>query len=242
MAERCYQPGAYLVRHFGQGRQKSRLMSQAKELIPCVRQLQIAAPTGILVSDICILALLARVMAPAPKLVTHRERRIRNIVDYSLSIGFPLLMMAFSVLWMPYRFDMAQNLGCLPAFVNVWPLWVFYALWPLIFSLVGCLLAGKVSESRLCSNWLMLPCSSTAYVGYRLVKHRRNFKKLVAASDSALTTSRFVRLGLLASAFLLFNLPLSIWQLVDFVRKVGKYFPFNWKQHRSEVRSNFQKF
>lgn len=98
---------------------------------------------GILMSDICILALLARVMGPKTKLVTHRERRIRNIIDCVLSIGVPLVLMALSVLWMPYRFDLSKNLGCIMTVVNVWPIWAFYAIWPTILSFVGCLLAGE---------------------------------------------------------------------------------------------------
>lgn len=100
---------------------------------------------GILLSDICILALLARVMGPKTKLVTHRERRIRIITDIFLSIGLPLIFMALSVLWMPYRFDLSKSLGCIMTVVNVWPIWAFYAIWPPILSFIGCLLASRLS-------------------------------------------------------------------------------------------------
>lgn len=68
---------------------------------------------------------------------------------------------------------------------------------------------------------------------YRLVKHRRNFTKLLATSDSALTTSRFVRLGLLSGTYILFTVPMSAYQLVTQIQAGGTYIPYDWHEiHR----------
>jgi pheromone a factor receptor len=77
--------------------------------------------------------------------------------------------------------------------------------------------------------------SSLGYVGYRLVKHRQDFKRLVNNSDTALTTSRFVRLGLLSTAFFLLNLPLSVYNLVITVPAVGPYLKYSWRAIHYDV-------
>ena len=66
------------------------------------------------------------------------------------------------------------------------------------------------------------------YVFYRLLKHRRNFGKLVANSNSALTTSRFIRLCLLAGAYILLTVPVTIYTLILQIQVGGAYAPYNW--------------
>ena len=76
------------------------------------------------------------------------------------------------------------------------------------------------------------------YVGYRLLAHRRDFRRLVNNSDSALTASRFIRLGLLSSAFFAFNLPLSIYSLIRLLPGVGPYIKYDWHYIHSDVSAS----
>lgn len=80
----------------------------------------------------------------------------------------------------------------------------------------------------------------TVYVAYRLLGHRRDFRKLVNTADSALTTSRFVRLGLLSTAFFLFNLPLSIYSITRLLPGIGPYIHYDWAYIHSEVCRSYR--
>jgi pheromone a factor receptor len=114
-----------------------------------------AAPLGILASDICILLLLARVVSPSAKLVTHAARRRRALLDYLFCFGFPALVIATHVIYQPYRFGLAVTTGCLVTLVNTWPTWICYFIWAPLLSFAGCLLACKLpSLSRALLGWL----------------------------------------------------------------------------------------
>jgi hypothetical protein len=82
------------------------------------------------------------------------------------------------------------------------------------------LLYGEIYKLTICP----------VYVVYQLARHRHSFGKLLANADSALTSSRFVRLVLLSGAYALFTLPLSIYQFT-LQLKVGEgYRPYDWAE------------
>lgn len=98
---------------------------------------------------------------------------------------------------------------------------------------------GWLSVLRSVSSTSMAPIVltflETGYVAYRLFIHRRNFRKLVNNSDSALTVSRFIRLGLMSLAIFLVSLPFTFYQLVVSIRALGPYRSFNWQELRQYV-------
>jgi|ERR1711939_237254 len=177
-------------------------------------KLAMAAPLGILASDISILMLLARVVGPGARMVSERDRRRRAIIDYAFCFGFPTFVIATHIIYQPFRFGIAKTVGCLLTLVQTWPTWVCFLIWNPLLSFIGCLLAF--------------------YVAYRLVRHRRDFKRLMDSSDSVLTTSRFARLGLLSTAFVTFNLSLSIYNLTRILPTIGPYIKYDWNYIHSD--------
>lgn len=153
---------------------------------------------------------LAKVVSPSAAMITHRERRNRAIFDYVFSLGFPTFIMAAHIIYQPNRFLISNGLGCASTFVLTWPTYILWIIWPPILALVGALFSG--------------------YVIFRLFRHRRDFRKIVASSNSALNTSRFIRLGLLSASFFFFTLPLSIITFVQVQQTSisGGYVNYSW--------------
>lgn len=77
------------------------------------------------------------------------------------------------------------------------------------------------------------------YVLYRLMQHRQNFARLLANADSALTTSRFMRLGLLSGTYILFTVPMSIYQFILQLKVGGEYIPYDWDRIHLGVSATF---
>lgn len=74
------------------------------------------------------------------------------------------------------------------------------------------------------------------YTVYRLVKHRRNFGRIVAGSHSALNTSRFIRLAALSLSYLLIALPFNIYSMLTNIASSGVYSDYSWDYVHSVVR------
>lgn len=74
----------------------------------------------------------------------------------------------------------------------------------------------------------MTDCIFAAYTVYRLVKHRRNFGRVVAGAHSALTTARFVRLAALSVSYLVVGLPLCLYTFSSNLQSGGLYFDYSW--------------
>lgn len=78
-----------------------------------------------------------------------------------------------------------------------------------------------------------------AYTVYRLIRHRRNFGRIVAGAHSALTTGRFVRLAILSMSYLCIGVPLSLFSVIQNIATSGRYFDYSWHYFRSTVRFDF---
>lgn len=72
----------------------------------------------------------------------------------------------------------------------------------------------------------------------RLFLHRRDFRKLVAHSNSALTTSRFLRLTGLGVVSMALNTMLAIATPDGVLSGSGQYIDYSWSTIHSEVRQH----
>jgi pheromone a factor receptor len=77
----------------------------------------------------------------------------------------------------------------------------------------------------------------TAYVIFRLVRHRREFRSLMSHTNSALTTSRFIRLACISAAHISINLPTSAYfYLYQFTVQLGAPLEYNWAEIHKQAR------
>jgi pheromone a factor receptor len=81
------------------------------------------------------------VVSPSAALVTKRDRRNRAILDYALSFGLPVIMMACHIVYQPNRYAVAKTMGCLMTLVITWPTYVLWMIWHPLLAFVGTLLS-----------------------------------------------------------------------------------------------------
>ncbi|KAK9894799.1 fungal pheromone STE3G-protein-coupled receptor [Cystobasidium minutum MCA 4210] len=169
----------------------------------------LAGPLGLLASNVCIARFLARVVNPRARVITARDRRNRAIFDYCFSFGVPVFVMATHIIYQPVRYAIQKTLGCMFTLTVNWPSIFLHLIWSPILALVSAIYA--------------------VYVVVQLCQHRQSFSKMVARTESALTTSRFLRLVLLSAAYAFFELPLTIFLAVTNVtfNGVARY---NWHE------------
>jgi hypothetical protein len=72
---------------------------------------------------------------------------------------------------------------------------------------------------------------------YRLILHRRDLRRVVAAAHSALTTTRFMRLTALCVAYLCVGIPLAFVSAYQYINTAGTYADYSWTYMRSGVSS-----
>ncbi|BGP51503.1 a-factor receptor [Rhodotorula kratochvilovae] len=180
-------------------------------------KLSIGQGVGRLAAVFCIARFLADIVSPRATAITRQDRRRRAIHDYLLSFGVPGVIMACHVLYQPNRYSLSRGVGCTATQVMTWPTLVLRVIWPPLFAMGGTLYS--------------------AYTVYRLIRHRRNFGRVVAGAHSALTTARFMRLGAVSIAYLCVGVPLSVWSAVVNIQASGRYYDYSWAYVHSAQRA-----
>ncbi|GAA6041905.1 hypothetical protein JCM8097_000214 [Rhodosporidiobolus ruineniae] len=176
-------------------------------------KISIGGQVGRLAAVYCIARFLADVVSPRATAIMRQDRRRRAIHDYFVSIGVPVLIMACHIVYQANRFALYQGEGCLPTQFMSWPTLILRVIWGPIFAV------GGVFYS--------------AYTVYRLIRHRRNFNRVVAGAHSALTTTRFIRLAALSISYLLIGVPLTIYSTITLIMQTGRYYDYSWAYFRS---------
>ncbi|GAA5845424.1 hypothetical protein JCM11251_005069 [Rhodosporidiobolus azoricus] len=168
---------------------------------------------GRLAAVFCIARFLADVVSPRATAMTRQDRRRRAFFDYTVSFGVPVIIMACHIVYQANRFALIRGVGCTATQLMSWPTLVLRLIWGPIFAV------GGVFYS--------------AYTVYRLIRHRRNFGRIVAGAHSALTTSRFVRLAVLSMSYLCIGVPLSLFSVIQNIATSGRYLDYSWQYFRS---------
>lgn len=108
-----------------------------------MRQLLLAGPTAFLVSAVSMASYLARVVGHATTILTSRERRARQILDYSVCFGVPVLVMATQIVYQPNRYGIMRGTGCEITAVLTWPTFILWLIWLPLLALIGSIYGGK---------------------------------------------------------------------------------------------------
>jgi len=181
----------------------------------------------------CIARFLADIVSPRATAITRKDRRRRAIQDYLLSFGVPGVIMACHVLYQPNRYRLVRGRGCQVTQVMTWPTLILRIVWSPLFAVGGTLYSGAPSPPKRVRSHLT---AFSAYTVYRLIRHRRNFGRVVAGAHSALTTARFIRLGAVSMAYLCVGVPLSVWSAIVNIQSSGRYYDYSWTYTHSAVR------
>ncbi|KAK4045912.1 a-factor receptor [Microbotryomycetes sp. JL201] len=176
-------------------------------------KLRLGYEVGRLASVLCIARFLAYIVSPQATALTKQDRRSRAIFDYCLAVGMPIAVMATHIIYQPNRYNVVRGYGCTPTQILSWPTLVFRTVWPPTFALIAVLYS--------------------IYTIYRIVKHRRDYRRVVTGAHSALTTGRFIRLAALAFSYLAIGAPLAVYSTIVNIKESGRYYEYNWRYFHS---------
>ncbi|KAG2135385.1 pheromone A receptor-domain-containing protein [Suillus bovinus] len=152
-------------------------------------KLLIGASVGIPASALCISRRLYSIAVIKTVSATHNKWRV-VIVDLSISIGIPVIVMVLHYIVQGHRFDILEDVGCWPATYNVIPAYFLVYMWP---SLLGCI--------------------SFVYSGLTLAafcKRRMAFNSHIGRNNS-MNDSLYIRMMLLSVIEMAFTVPISIY-------------------------------
>lgn len=155
-------------------------------------KLLIGASVGVPASALCISRRLYTIAVIKTASPTHQDKWRAVIIDLSISIGIPVIVMALHYIVQGHRFDILEDVGCWPAIYNVIPAYFLVYMWP---SLLGCI--------------------SFVYSGLTLAafyKRRMAFNSLISGNNS-MNANRYARLMMLSVVEMAFTVPISIYSV-----------------------------
>ncbi|OAV88334.1 hypothetical protein PTTG_09693 [Puccinia triticina 1-1 BBBD Race 1] len=172
-------------------------------------------PLGLLIANCCIIRYLASILTPNRSIEEPQQKRRRILFDYGLSLGFPILTAAGSVVYQVGRYQINNLAGCSSASALVWPTFILSIVWPLVFCGISC-------------------CYSL-YVLYCLIQRHRDIRKLVNCSGSPLNVSRFARMGVLSVTYFCVATPCAVYGTLETIAATGPYVPWiSWSTVHNE--------
>lgn len=126
----------------------------------------------------CITRNLEHIASTRVAMSTAADKKRRRIIDFCITIGFPVLIMALHYIVQGHRFDILEDIGCNPSVYMSIPALFILTIPPLALS-VGSLIYATLALRH-------------------FVIRRAEFERHLRDSQSALTTSRYMRLMSLA--------------------------------------------
>ncbi|KAG1789909.1 pheromone A receptor-domain-containing protein [Suillus variegatus] len=153
-------------------------------------KLLIGASIGIPASALCISRRLYSIAVMKTGLATYQDKWRVVMIDLSISIGIPVIVMALHYVVQGHRFDILEDVGCWPAIYNVIPAYFLIYMWP---SLLGCI--------------------SFVYSGLTVAafyKRRMAFNSLILGNNS-MNDNLYIRLMILSVVDMAFTVPISIY-------------------------------
>ncbi|KAF5329272.1 hypothetical protein D9619_009301 [Psilocybe cf. subviscida] len=155
-------------------------------------RLIVGAAVGIPASSLCINRRLYKIASSRTASSSRAEKRNAVLVDLSIGLGLPILQMALQFIVQGHRYDIWEQIGCYPTTVNTPPAYPLSFVWPNVISLISavyCILTLR-----------------------QFMRRRAQFSQFLA-SNSSLSVNRYFRLMCLATAELIFNIPISSYGL-----------------------------
>ncbi|KAF8884497.1 STE3-like pheromone receptor [Infundibulicybe gibba] len=163
-------------------------------------KLAVGASVGIPAATLCISRRLYSITSVQAASMTHKDKQRIVIQDICIAVGIPILIMILHVVVQAHRFDILEDIGCVPVIYNTLPAYFLYYMWPVALGLASFIYSGLTLRSF----W----------------QRRIQFNQL-ASSNSSMNTSRYVRLMLLALVDMMFTVPLGIYTIYIGTKGVG---------------------
>ncbi|KAF6749922.1 pheromone receptor [Ephemerocybe angulata] len=156
-------------------------------------KIYVGVGVGIPASILCISRRLYTLISIQRSSITKADKRRMVMVDLLISVGIPVVLMAFHYIVQGHRYDILQDIGCYPVVYNVVPAYPLYYIWSPLLGAISFVYSALIVKTF----W----------------KRRAQFSQLVT-SNSGMSISRYLRLMALAMVDMLFNVPLGIFVIV----------------------------
>ncbi|KAH7923649.1 pheromone receptor [Leucogyrophana mollusca] len=96
---------------------------------------------GIPASSLCMIRRLYRIATMQSLNRTRDERRRAVVIDLSIGVGFPCVIMALEYIVQGHRFDIFEQIGCFPFTLNTPPAYPLVLMWPVVIGLISAIYA-----------------------------------------------------------------------------------------------------
>ncbi|KAK7026815.1 a-factor receptor [Paramarasmius palmivorus] len=153
-------------------------------------QIMMGATIGVPASTLCISRRLYKIAAIRTVSITHADKLRAVLEDVGIALGIPIAVLIMHIPVHAHRFDIFEDIGCMPVTYNTLAAYFLFWMWPIILGVIS--LGYSVMNLR------------TFYM------RRAQFSSLVATT-SAMNTSRYLRLMVLAVVDIMFTVPLGIY-------------------------------
>nr|UWI70536.1 pheromone receptor B2 [Pleurotus eryngii] len=151
-------------------------------------RLTVGLSVAIPAASLCINRRLYKIASVQAVSITRAEKQRAIMADLGIGLGIPLTQMGLQMIVEGHRYDIWEDVGCLPKTFNTPPSYALSILWPLVIGLISavyCILTLRAFMIR-----------------------RVQFKQFLSRSGS-LTANRYFRLMALATIELSLNTPIS---------------------------------
>lgn len=167
--------------------------------------------------SLCITRNLAHIASARIALLTAADKRRRQVVDLCITTIPPVLLMILHYVVQGHRFDIFEDIGCQPAtYFSFAALFILF-IPPIVMSLCSLVYAGIALR--------------------HFLQRRAEFERFLQDSNSALNTSRYLRLMALAISEMVWGISLGIYTAVfNFTRNGFRPYT-SW----SSVHSDFSR-
>ncbi|KAI0682988.1 pheromone A receptor-domain-containing protein [Cerioporus squamosus] len=149
----------------------------------------IGAGVGIPAASACISRRLYKIASTSYVTTSVRERRKAIYIDLSIGVGIPVIVMVLHYVVQGHRFNILEDIGCVPTIYNTPPAYPLVYMWPPLLALVSFVYSGLTLRAF----WV----------------RRMQFRDVISKSSS-MTVSRYFRLLLLACIDMTCNVPLTV--------------------------------
>nr|AER30303.1 mating pheromone receptor a1 [Rhodotorula araucariae] len=163
-----------------------------------VTKLRVGGDVGVPAALLCITRQLEAIAAARQAYFSSKDRQRRRIVDLAIGLGIPTLIMILHTVVQGHRYDIIERVGCIPSIYWSLPAVFLVIIWPVLLLLAAAVYGG---------------------LALRLfVARRYQFARLLESSQSAISTSRFIRLIALAALQIAYTVPIALClRIIQFV-------------------------
>ncbi|KAL0571559.1 a-factor receptor, partial [Marasmius crinis-equi] len=151
-------------------------------------QIMLGATVGIPAASLCISRRLYKITTIRSVSVTASDKRRAVLEDVGIALGLPVLILILHIIVHPHRYDIYEDVGCVPVTYNTLPAYFLFFIWPVAISCVSFVYSALNLR--------------TFYI------RRLQFTNLIA-TRAAMSTSHYVRLMTLAFTDILFSIPIG---------------------------------